>query len=174
MFVTGEWHQNNIIGGNNTFLVQYANGALSGMGGGAPGFNILGLVDCTTPGRGCQTDKNNYQFRVIDQLLLQPSAQLQVLVGGMYQIKQFGDATNKNGGTNTKVNQYGIFARPVYYFNDYFKLQGDIGYTATDATNAADNANYSLFKFTVAPTLSHARHRRRERLLPAPRDSASS
>ena len=41
VFVTGEWHQNNIIGGNNTFLVQYANGALSGMGGGTPGFDIL-------------------------------------------------------------------------------------------------------------------------------------
>jgi maltoporin len=148
VWLTAEWHQANILGGWNTLVAQFANGAASNMGGGKPGFGILGFGD--------PLDKNNQQFRVLDQLLLQPTNQFQILVGGMYQMKQFGDLTNKNGGKNTKVTQYGIFTRPVYYINDYFKLQGDIGYTATDASNFVDKAKYNLLKATFAPTLTPA------------------
>ena len=48
---------------------------------------------------------------------------------------------------------YGLFTRPVYYVTDYFKLQGDLGYTQAKFEHV-DSMN--LVKGTIAPTLSPA------------------
>lgn len=137
-WVTAEHTQEALMGGSNKLAVQWANGPAAQQGPGAPAFGADPL------------NKDNMQFRVLDQLLLQPSLKFQTLIGGMVQWKtQFvgtGAATSKQ-----KFTQWGVFGRPVYYLSDYFKLQGDIGYTQNKPENG-DAAN--LFKLTFAPTLS--------------------
>jgi len=135
VWLTLEHTQDSLIGGSNKLAVQWANGAAAQMGPGAP----TGYGDDPA-------NKDNMQFRILDQLLLQPSLKLQGLVGGMVQWKQFFAGTAK-----TKATQWGIFARPVYYLTDYFKLQGDIGFTQNKPEHGSA-AN--LFKLTFAPTLS--------------------
>ena len=130
--------QDKLFGGSNKFVVQWANGAAAQMGPGAPGFGADPL------------NKDNMQFRVLDQLLLQPSAKLQALVGGVFQWKtQFVGAAG--AFTKQKFTQWGVFGRPVYYLTDYFKLQGDVGFTQNKPEHG-DAAN--LLKLTFAPTLT--------------------
>jgi maltoporin len=43
VWLTGEWHQDAILGGWNTLVVQWANGAAANMGGGVPSFNVAGF-----------------------------------------------------------------------------------------------------------------------------------
>jgi maltoporin len=134
-WLTLEHVQSGVLGGSNTFAAQYANGANAAMGPGTPGFGDE------------PTNKNNMQIRVLDQLLLQPSNVFQVLVGGMYQYKEFGESV----GNKRKFNQYGIFTRPVWYVSDYFKLQGDLGYTSNKESG---QSGMNLLKGTIAPTLT--------------------
>lgn len=128
VWATAEWAQSGILGGWNNLVVQYANGANASMG--------------TTPG---VAHKDAMQFRVIDALVLQPSASFQVTVGGSYQQKQ--------SAAKVKTTAFGVFARPVFWVTDYFKLQGDIGYTAS---KVKDGPNANLIKWTFAPTISPA------------------
>jgi maltoporin len=115
-------------GGYNKAVVQWAAGPAYKMDHGAP----------------ASLDKNNRQFRFIDQLLLQPSLQIQALVGGTF-------ASIKVDGA--KQTQWGIFGRPVYYLNEWFKLQGDLGYTQV---KPKDQDALGMFKATFAPTLTPA------------------
>ncbi|HVO21419.1 MAG TPA: carbohydrate porin [Anaeromyxobacter sp.] len=134
VWVTLEWHQDAILGGWNNIALQYANGSNSAMGGGAPS----------------RANKNDNQFAVWEQLLLQPIPMFDVLVGGTYQAKTFGIV---GGGTN-KVNSFGLFARPKVWLADYFAIQGDIGYTAVDnKPNGGTETKPNLVKWTIAPTL---------------------
>ncbi len=138
-WVTVEHTQEKLMGGSNKLAIQYASGAAAQMGPGAPGFGADPL------------NKDNRQLRVLDQLLLQPSAKLQALIGGMVQWKTQFVGTSPATAAKEKFTQWGIFGRPVYYLTDYFKLQGDIGYTSNKPQHG-DAAN--LFKITFAPTLS--------------------
>lgn len=146
-WVTAEHHQADILGGWNTFTAQFANANAANMGGATPGFSIPGVT--TAEAASDAINKNNQQWRVLDQLLLQPTRQFQILVGGMYQHKVFG----LSDGTKEKADMYGLFTRPVYYVTDYFKLQGDLGYTQAKFEHV-DAMN--LVKGTIAPTLSPA------------------
>jgi len=130
IWATAEWHQDGILGGNNNLAIQYATGCNAGMGPGAPG----------------NTHKDNSQFAVWDSLLLQPSSTFQVNIGGSYQML-------KDGATDDKATLYGVFVRPVFWVTDYFKIQGDVAYTAVKP-DGADAMN--LTKWTIAPTLSPA------------------
>jgi len=137
VWVTGEWHQDGILGGWNQLTLQFANGANANMGPGAPG----------------RQNKNDTQFAVWEQLLLQPMSQFQILVGGSYQAKSFGVV----GGGHDTVNSFGLFARPKFWVTDYFNIQGDIGYTAVDAKpDGGTSVKPNLIKWTIAPTLSPA------------------
>ena len=143
-WATAEHHQDGILGGYNTFTVQWANANAANMGGATPGFSL----NTGTVAASDAINKNNQQLRVLDQLLLQPNAQFQILIGGMYQMKTFA-----SGDTKTKATQFGVFTRPVFYFTDYFKLQGDLGYTS----NKVEHTDaLTLVKGTIAPTLSPA------------------
>jgi len=139
VWVTGEWHQDGILGGWNQLTLQFANGMNSNMGPGAPG----------------SVNKNDSQFAVWEQLLLQPMAMFQVLVGGSYQMKKFGIA----GGGSDKLDSFGIFARPKVWLADYFAIQGDIGYTSVTARpdggfeDGSSSKNANLLKWTLAPTV---------------------
>lgn len=139
VWVTVEHTQENLMGGSNKLALQWANGAAAQMGPGTPGFGADPL------------NKNNQQFRVVEQLLLQPSAKLQALIGGVFQWKRQYAGDTPATATKTKFTQWGIFGRPVYYLNDYFKLQGDLGFTQ----NKPEHGDaLSLFKATFAPTLT--------------------
>ncbi|HET6413907.1 MAG TPA: carbohydrate porin [Anaeromyxobacter sp.] len=142
---------------SNTLTFQWANAINSGMG------NISGLAGgtgfTTSLGGGATTDplnKNNQQLRVLDWLMIAPNAQFQVGIGGMYQSKTWGNP----GASNITSQQYGLFARPYYWFSDYFLIQGDIGYTANTYSNspvytsAASAQDANLTKFCIAPTLA--------------------
>jgi maltoporin len=144
---TVEHTQSGILGGWNKLVFQYATANAANMGGATPSFTLPGTLD---PNATVDViNKNNMQYRVLDQLLLQPTKQFQILVGGMYQHKVYGLAD----GTKEKADFYGVFTRPVYYFTDYFKVQGDLGYTA----NKFDHVDrMNLIKGTIAPTLSPA------------------
>lgn len=128
-WITVEHTQNNVTpGGYNKLVVQWATGLAAQMGLGAPP----------------DLDKGDRQFRVLDQLLLQPSLKLQALVGGSF-------AAIKLAGA--RQTQWGIFGRPVYYLSDLFKLQGDLGFTQVKPKGEAAR---NLFKLTFAPTITPA------------------
>lgn len=127
---TAEWHQEGILGGWNTLTLQYATGMAAGMGPGAPG----------------STHKKNTQFAIWDQLLLAPMKAFAVNIGGSFQQKH-------DGAADANLTSWGIFARPVFYVTDYFKLQGDLGYTNVKPEGGDD---MNLIKWTFAPTLSPA------------------
>jgi maltoporin len=133
-WLTLQHTQKKLLGGSNKLTLQWANGAAAQMGPGTPSFGDDPL------------NKNNMQFRVLDQLLLQPSLKFQSLIGVVAQWK-----TQYVTTTKTDFTQIGIFARPVYYFADYFKLQGDIGWTQNKPKDAAA---MDLFKLCIAPTLT--------------------
>jgi maltoporin len=139
VWVTGEWHQDGILGGWNQLTLQFANGANSNMGPGAPG----------------SENKNDSQIAVWEQLLLQPTAQFSALVGGSYQSKKFGIV----GGGSNKLDSWGLFTRPKFYINDYFAIQGDIGYTSVTAkpnggfSDGSSSKTAGLLKWTIAPTI---------------------
>jgi maltoporin len=154
-WVTAEHHQDGILGGWNTFTAQFANANAANMGGATPGFSLNGgKTDADKAQQASDAiNKNNQQFRVLDQLLLQPSGKFQILVGGVYQLKQFASNGTIGDTTKTKVTQVGVFTRPVVYLSDYFKIQGDLGYTSSK-TEHQDALN--LVKGTIAPTLTPA------------------
>ncbi len=128
-WITVEHTQTHLTpGGYNKLAIQWATGAATQMAPGAPP----------------NLDRNDRQFRIVEQALLQPSLKLQALVGGTFAaIKQAG----------ARQTQWGVFARPVYYLNDLFKLQGDLGFTQVKPKGAAAR---NLFKVTFAPTVTPA------------------
>jgi len=142
---------------SNDLVFQWANGPNANMGnvqgtGSAASFTTATSATTTTD----PLDKNNQQLRILDQLLLAPNAQFQIMVGGIYQRKTWGNP----GASNITSDQYTIFTRPYYWFSDYFLIQGDLGYSANtysnspyyNSANGSQNAN--LTKFTIAPTLA--------------------
>lgn len=128
LWATGEWNQGGILGGSNALVIQYANGANAGMG--------------TTP---VAPHKDNSQFRVLDAITLQPSNVFAVTAGGSYVLAK--------GPNKAETTAYGVFARPVFWVSDYFKIQGDAAYTNVKP-KGGKAAN--LFKATIAPTISPA------------------
>jgi maltoporin len=154
-WITAEHHQEGILGGFNTLAVQYATANSANMGGATPGFSLnSGKTDADKAQQTSDAiNKNNYQLRALDQLLLQPNAKFQILVGGVYQVKQYGSNGTVGDATKTKVTSYGVFTRPVYYLSDYFKIQGDLGYTS----NKVEHQDaLGLIKGTIAPTITPA------------------
>jgi len=153
---TLEWFSPTFLGlSANTLTFQWANAVNSGMGN-ITGVDYTGFTTPLAEGSSDPLDKNNQQLRVLDWLMIAPNAQFQVGVGGMYQSKTWGNP----GASNVTSQQYGLFASPMYWFADYFKIQGDIGYTANTYSNspvytsAAGSQNANLTKFTIVPTLA--------------------
>jgi len=147
---TGAWisvmhNQSGILGGSNMATLQYATGIGSGMG---PASSEVGAL-----GQSVGLNKNQWQFRALDALLLQPSNAFQVLVGGTYFIKGA-----KVGGVKGQLTSYGIFTRPKFWVADYFNIQGDLGYTAVKPSGDAfaNHDQINTIKGTIAATLSPA------------------
>ena len=167
-WVTVEHSQTGIMGGNNLFVGQFANGLAAGMGGALPSFSVVPNTFGTAAQVSAQSftdslNKDNMQYRFLDALLLQPSKVFQVLIGGSYAHKQF--ASSAFGGSDNKIKEdaYGVFARPKFWFGEsgpvsYFNIQGDIGYTAVQLKDipGSDNKSPNLIKGTIALAVSPA------------------
>ncbi|HET6437168.1 MAG TPA: carbohydrate porin, partial [Anaeromyxobacter sp.] len=152
-WVSVKHDQSGILGGNNMAVVQFATGPGAGMGNAANNLGVPGCGTATIPVPCDALNKNQYQFRALDALLLQPSNMFQVLIGGYYSYKRVAVEDVKGN-----ITAYALFARPKVWLADYFALQGDIGYTALKPggdmfKGSGIDKNEGLFKGTIAATL---------------------
>lgn len=122
--------QDKVFGGNNTLAVQYGVG---------PGTFIGGTGDITA-------SSDVKRVRVFDNIYWQPTPEF----GGSFLALVQRDRTPV--GTQT---WYSIGARPVYAFNDIFKLQFELGHDRIKP--ATGGQTQQLTKFTIAPTLAAAK-----------------
>ena len=125
--------QNKVFGGVNTVGVQYGVGPGTGAGlgrFGASGSTMLGS-DVT-------------RMRLFDSLWIQPTREMSMELVALVQ-RDKSDLT----GTSTWTS-FGV--RPVYAFNNHFKLQAELG---TDkVTSPAGGRDLRLTKLTIAPTIT--------------------
>ena len=152
-WVSVKHDQSGILGGNNMAVVQFATGPGSGMGNAANNLGVPGCGTATIPVPCDPLNKNQYQFRALDALLLQPNNMFQVLIGGYYSYKRIAV-----GDVKGNITAYALFARPKVWLADYFALQGDIGYTALKPggdmfEGSGIDKNTGVFKGTIAATL---------------------
>jgi maltoporin len=117
-----------VLGGYNVFALQYGKGSARNL-------------SLAYPNNG--ESESNKTWRVVEALQVQLSPSISGMATFIYQDQQ----------DNYKWMSIGV--RPVYHFNDYFKLQVEAGYdevkpTSGDATNRQKR---KLGKFTVAPTI---------------------
>jgi len=150
-------NQGGILGGSNMFVAQYATGPGAGMGGASSDLNVPGCgggvpIPCDP------LNKNTWQARALDALLLQPNNMFQVLVGGSAHYKKLAV-----GDVKGNITEYGLFVRPKVWVADYFNIQGDLGYTALKVggdmfAGAPDDfkKQEAVIKGTIAATLSPA------------------
>jgi maltoporin len=124
-------HTQSILGGFNKLTFQY------GMGN-----------SWVTSGFVGQSHKDDRQFRVLDQLIFQPSPQLAGALVLTYQ-----NVARKDVATGAATEEYqilGIGARPMFLLTPNFALQAEVGFNQF-MPDQGDDA--SLTKITFAPTL---------------------
>ncbi|MES2740826.1 MAG: carbohydrate porin [Pseudomonadota bacterium] len=129
--------QNKVLGGGNTFGVQYGVGPGTGIGVGnlqmgASGDTLLG--------------SDVKRTRVFNELVMQPTKQFSMEIAGLWQ-RDKSDAMGNNTWTT-------VGARPVYAFTENFKLQAELGVTRLKSSLQPDTAR--LTKLTIAPTIAVA------------------
>ncbi len=122
--------QEQFLGGNNTFALQYGVG---------PGTKIGGTGDITLGSEFTRT-------RVIDQLIWQITPKW---IGSASFVVQW---DKSNAGTQTWTS---VGVRPVYVFHENFKLQLDAGHDRITPADAG--AAQHLTKITLAPTFTPAK-----------------
>lgn len=95
-------------GGFNKATVQY------GRGGGAPG---LGQA---APEASDTADSSDWSFRITEQLLVEPTPDWSAMFALVWEHRDWSTTT-------AFKNWYAAGVRPVYYFNDFFALQFEVG-----------------------------------------------
>ena len=125
--------QKPFLGGLNKLALQYA------MGSAAPG-NQVPQFDNTSDSK---------QYRIVEMLQWQPVSVFSGMLVFTYQnnTKRFGTDDARSSNTT-----WGLGARPVYHFNDYLKLQAEVGFESLTPKNGNTDTR-NLFKATLAPTL---------------------
>jgi maltoporin len=88
--------------------------------------------------------KKTSELGVSEALLLQPVPTFSVVLAGIYQAKKVSDVDKTS---------WSIAARPVFQINEYFKVQGDLGYFYAKTEGTKEN---TMVKGTIAPTISPA------------------
>jgi maltoporin len=136
---TVEHVQAKLLGGSTKLAVQYAIGPLAGMGG----------VD-NNGGINPDATSNSTQLRVVEQFQFQPTRQVSGVVVLIFQSKN--RVGEKPGAPGDSSTSFGVELRPGYHFNDYFKLQADLGYESYKP-KAPGSDSRGVFKATLAPTL---------------------
>lgn len=153
------FHNQSVLGGNNTFGIQYgvgpgtgrgapatfnptlpasAFGGGGGVGQNAVGSNRMGQSGSTLLGSG------DRRLRVFDAIWIQPTQKFGSSLDFVYQE----DKSPTLGGTS-KWHSFGV--RPEYAFSKHFKIQGEVG---LDQVTYPLASTHSLAKYTIAPTLS--------------------
>ncbi|MBB3118686.1 maltoporin [Pseudoduganella violacea] len=128
--------QAKVLGGGNTFGVQYGVG---------PGTGIDGPC-CARMGPSGSTllDSDVTRLRVFDDIVIQPTREFSMEFVALYQR----DKSDKNGKSTWTT----VGTRPVYAFHQNFKLQAELGVTQlkTDMSPGTQR----LTKLTIAPTIT--------------------
>ncbi len=144
---------------------------------GLGGFNKLafqygtGLVASLNQFPSYSATSDAYQWRIVEQLQVQPLQQFSAMFTFVYQNKtRVNEDRTLRAANPAGVNFVGdsstswaIGARPVFHVNDFFKVQAEIGYESITPKNenlgSGNGFLYSntdkreLIKVTVAPTL---------------------
>ena len=129
--------QNDVLGGFNKIIFQYGQDAAANVGNGF----IIG-------GNDGNNDADPWTFRVVEQLLIQPTDDFSMLTDFVYERNEdwfYAD------GRDRKWFSFG--ARPKYYFNDYLNFAFEFGYDYVDI----DGKHSHLYKFTPTLQLSAGR-----------------
>lgn len=125
--VTLQHFQGNLWGGFNKLALQYMQGSAASGALAYPN-NALG--------------SSRKIYRIVEQLQIQPVPQFSGMATIVYQ----------DDKDNYKWWSAGV--RPVFHVNDYFKVQGEIGYDQVKPKNLAPgDGTRRLTKFTIAPTI---------------------
>jgi maltoporin len=130
--------QNDVFGGFNKIIFQYGRDAAANIGN---GFIISDANDGNN-------DADPWTFRVVEQMLVQPTDDFSALGTIIYERNE--DWFYTDGRDRTWFSA-GI--RPKYYFNDYLNLAFEVGYDYVDI----DDKTSHLWKFTPALQLSAGR-----------------
>ena len=131
--------QAKVMGGGNTFGVQYGVGPGTGVNGpccarmGSAGSTLLGS-DVT-------------RLRIFDDIVIQPTRDFSMEFVALYQ-RDKSDAAGKSTWTT-------VGARPVYALAENFKMQAELGVTQVKSDLTPGTAR--LTKLTIAPTISLGR-----------------
>lgn len=136
--------QDKVLGGGNTFGIQYGVGPGTGIGG--QGGARMGSAGSTFLGNDVT------QLRFLNDLVVQPTKQFSTEFALVWQkVKADGNAENRlNGIYGSTWATAGV--RPVYAFAQNFKLQGEVGYTSLKTDQTGETAH--LTKVTIAPTIT--------------------
>jgi maltoporin len=139
--VTGiaEWH---FTGGRNKVALQYGSGAA---------FDFRSVITrpvgrTFVPGETVRFD-DIWQFRIINDFLLEKRGPWQMQAVAVYQELENGAATD------SRVRWVSLGARPVRDLGRFFSVATEIGW---DHTEQGDLPGGSLFKVTVAPQITPA------------------
>lgn len=126
---TAQHFMGGVLGGFNKLALQYGRGSARNL--------ALGYPDNSE-------DSSNDTWRIVEMLQWQVTPQFSGMFTAVYQDQK----------DNYKWFSIGI--RPVWAFNEYFKLQGDLGYDRVepDTGDANNQRTRSLTKFTIAPTIA--------------------
>ncbi|MES2264381.1 MAG: carbohydrate porin [Pseudomonadota bacterium] len=131
--------QSKVLGGGNTFGVQYGVG---------PGTGINGPCCARIGPSGSTLLTSDYtRLRVFDDIVIQPTRDFSMEFVGLYQR----DKNDKTGSSTWTT----VGARPVYALAENFKMQAELGVTRlkTDLVPGTQR----LTKLTIAPTLTMGR-----------------
>ncbi|MFV9685210.1 maltoporin [Pseudomonas sp. NY15367] len=124
--VTAQHKQSDVLGGKNTFALQYGRGPGTGLG-------YTGDVGL---------DRDNKSWRLVEYFDWQATPRL----GGQVQFVYQKD-TRPDGDDQDWLS---VGGRTSYAFTEQFKLIGELGHDQVDATDGTRK----LTKFTIAPTWS--------------------
>lgn len=159
-------NQSGVLGGDNTAVVQYGTGIFGADGSSRESLiNSYGAWGSQNIAKGATAVKDAREksstLRLIDQLILNPSANLSTGVVLVYQTLDFGGAKDASGADVEGKNTLMVGARPVYHFSKTYALAFEYGLTQVSkgirvagAAGSADEYKDSvLHKATIAPTI---------------------
>lgn len=161
-------NQPEILGGDNTFAVQYGAGLFGGRGDTrASNLDSFGSSGTQNVAKGDNATKDainkSNSLRVLDQLIINPNNNVSAAFVAVWQRTDFGNAKTDSGATEVKdKTEMTVGTRPVYHFGNNVDLAFEYGYTNTQKAIANTDGTQTtykdaeLHKFTLAPQISPA------------------
>lgn len=131
-WVTVQHTQTNLLGGSNKLAFQYATGSAAQM-------QQFPVVD---------SDSKRKSWRIVDHFVYQPTEKF----SGSFAVIYW-DQSNAAGQTSDNQKQLYLGIRPAYTVNDWFKLEGEVGYSSLTPKEGVTDSR-TLTKITLAPTIT--------------------